>query len=255
MQKKKETRRKQIIDMVREFGEIPIQKLNQSIPISDETIRKDLIELEEQGIVVRKHGRVIYHANNQNDSILVRNNRNKAEKERIASYVASIIEKEVSSNIYLDSGSTTFEIARLFVDDTNRRVVTNSMSIASLYNEHNNPNVMCVGGELRIVDRAFLGFWAVENIKRVDIEVAVLGTDGINEGTGIGALSYDDKELKEAAAASAKFTVAVFDSSKCAHTGPLEALPWEKIDLVVSDEKMPDDYAEMIREKTRLVLV
>ena len=85
--------------------------------------------------------------------------------------------------------------------------------------------------------------------------VAVMGTPGIMDRDGIGAISFDDREMKQMYARNSQKVIAVFDSTKGTHGAWIDGVPWEEIDIVITDRGILEPDRERIEKKTKLILV
>ncbi|WP_343247373.1 DeoR/GlpR family DNA-binding transcription regulator [Diplocloster hominis] len=248
-------RRNKILEALSSRHTLLVSDLVAELEVSNETIRKDLIEMENQGMVERKHGRVNLLINYVDDLMYVRTTTNQSAKERIAAETIKHLPEGNSVFVGLDVGNTVWHVAKLLVSDPTKIVVTSSLDAANIYAEAGNPRLYCTGGQLREVDRGFYGYWSLQNLKSIHMSVCVLGSVGIVNRDGIGAVSFDDRDAKLLYAKNSDMRIAIFDSTKCARGTLVEGLPWEAIDLVISDTGMPEADRERIEAKTRLVLV
>lgn len=248
-------RRDWILKQLAENGEISVKMLTEKLDVSDETIRKDLVAMEEQGTIVRRHGRILLAGEFGNAPLPVRAQENQTLKEAIAKEAMKYI--PINKNIYIgmDVGSTTWNIAKLLVKYHKPTVITNSLDIANLYSGENNQNIYCTGGTLMEHDRGFYGYWTNSNLREIKMSVSVVGTSGVKDLKGLGAVSFMDREVKQIFVKNSEYRIAVFDSGKFAHGALIDAVPWSELDLVISDRHAPAEYCRMIEEKTKLILV
>ena len=249
-------RRNKILELLAWQEELPVSQLISVLQVSHETVRKDLIEMERQGLVRRTHGRVslVRNSEKQDDEISRRAFLNQEAKERIAAEVVRHV-PEGDFSVGLDVGNTTWHVAKQLVKRQDITVVTNSLDIAQLYAQEKNSGIQCTGGTLRVFDNGFYGYWTRENLKSINMCVSVLGTSGIMELDGIGAVSFDDRDVKKLYVKNSQFVIAAFDSSKCTRGTMVEGVPWSDIDLVVTDEAMPEEDRRRIRQQTELIIV
>lgn len=248
-------RRDQILKLLMKNGEVSVKRLLEEMQVSDETIRKDLMAMEEQGTIVRKHGRVLLAGNFGNAPSPMRAKENQAIKEKIAWETLKHI--PVNENVYIgmDVGSTTWNVAKLLVKYTQPMIITNSLDIANLYSNENNQNIYCAGGALMAHDRGFYGHWTNNNLKEIKMSIAIIGTSGIKDLSGLGAVSFMDRDVKKIFISNSEYRIAVFDSGKFTHGALIDAVPWEDIDLVISDHGATSEQCQIIEEKTKLILV
>lgn len=247
-------RRDKILEILARQEVVLVSQLLEELQVSDETLRKDLIEMEKQGFIKRSHGKVTLIAKAQEEDMRIRTQTNLSVKERIAEEVLRHIpQKDVI--VGLDVGSTTLEVAKLLVKEPRITIVTNSLEIATLYAKAGNSNINCTGGSLRGMDLGLYGYWTQDNLRTINMRVAVMGTPGIKDRQGLGAISFDDKEVKQLYARNAQIVIAVFDSTKCVYPSMIDSVSWEDIDIVITDDGISEADRERIGEKTKLIIV
>ena len=247
-------RRDKILEMLEGQDEVSVSSLLTELQVSDETLRKDLIDMERQGMVLRKHGKVSLVLNCGDDDFGIRTMQNSHAKERIAREVLRHIPAG-DEIIGLDVGTTTWNVAKLLLNDPSKTIVTNSMEIVSLYAQEEKSNVYCAGGNLRGVDKGFYGYWTMDNLKTINMTVSVIGTPGIMNRDGIGAISFDDKDIKQIYTKNSQKVIAAFDSTKCTRGALVDGVSWDDIDLVITDDGIPEADRERIEKRTTLIIV
>ncbi len=83
----------------------------------------------------------------------------------------------------------------------------------------------------------------------------MLATNGVRNRDGVGAVSYEDADVKRAYAHNSQRNIAIFDSSKFVTGTLLEAVRWEELDLVITDDGIGDSDRERIEKATKLLIV
>lgn len=249
-------RRKRILDELIRKNYLPVASICEMFDVSGETIRKDLIDMEREGALRRHHGGVSLAASGGDvKPLTARREDCQAAKQRIAEAVLRHIPLE-KTVIGLDAGNTVWHVARLLLERSGQTIVTNSLETASLFAHHSpGNNVYCAGGMLRYLDNSFYGKWTTDCIGSMGMTVAILGTAGVRQRPGLGAVSFDDAEVKRALLRSSEQTFAVLDSSKFHKNVLLEAVRWEELDMVFTDSGISDGDRKLVEDKTRLVVV
>jgi len=245
-----------ILDLLVKQRVAPIRDLLLMFDVSEETVRKDLIAMEAEKILIRRHGSVELASTGSESTVDVRAAENLKAKERIALAAAGLIPCKEGDVIALDSGSTTWCLAKLLAQRKGQTIVTNSMKIADVFSESPTTNdVYCAGGQLRGLDKSFYGPWTFRSLSSIHTTVAVLGTNGVRNRDGIGAVSYEDADVKRAYAHNSQRNIAIFDSSKFTTGTLLEAVRWEELDLVITDDGIGEKDRERVEKATRLLIV
>ncbi len=249
-------RRKTILDMLAKHRVVAIRDLLAMFDVSEETVRKDLIAMEQQKILLRRHGSVELIESGSEATVDIRSAENLLAKERIAAAAMNLIPCKDGDVIALDSGSTTWCLAKLLAERKGQTIVTNSMKIADAFAASPMKNdVYCAGGLLRGLDKSFYGPWTFRNLSSIHTTVAVLGSNGVRIRDVIGAVSYEDADVKRAYAHNSQRNIAIFDSSKFTTGTLLEAVRWEEISLVITDDGIPDEDRERVEKATKLLIV
>lgn len=230
-------RKAYILEALDATGLVKVNELIKELAVSGMTIRRDLIDLEKEGLLRRVHGGAInYRGRSYEPPLRVRSSRNIQAKAKIGKCAAGLVEE--GDAIALDVGSTTMEIAKHLPDSYNLTILTSSLSIANeLYNQ---PLFLVVlsGGIIRRGEGSLIGDLAVSAYEGLFIDKLFLGLGGINKGTGLTEYNWDDVLVKRAMIESAKEIFVVADSSKFNLTAFVSIAGFNEIHHLITD-KMP----------------
>ena len=187
-----EERHALILDLVNQQGNVKLTELCSRLHASQSTIRRDLLELSEQGLLTKVHGGAI--SRNERFFPVEHNMEEKAnlyiaEKTAIARYAASLLEE--GDFVYLDAGTST-EAMIPFIKETQAVFVTNAISHAKLLAEKG-CRVYLLGGEFKSQTEAIVGEEAMEMLSKYNFTKGFWGTNGISVSKG-----YSTPEIKEA---------------------------------------------------------
>ncbi|RED66372.1 DeoR/GlpR family DNA-binding transcription regulator [Cohnella lupini] len=140
-------RKQRIVDYVRQYNTATVSTLAREFNVHEATIRRDLGEIESEGIFRRTHGGVIFEQwTNDEPSFSERSTQNLDQKMRIGKMAASLVQD--GDHIIIDSGTTTLHIAKNLVQRSNITVVTNDMNVAAELRDAPRIKVILTGGEL-----------------------------------------------------------------------------------------------------------
>lgn len=186
-------RRKKILELINKNGSVRVTELSCLFNISEVTIRTDLADMENKGLLTRVHGGAIssykpYYSMNINQ----RMSTNQAQKEIIAKKIADMIED--NDTIMLNSGSTTLLVFRSIPENLNLNIVTNSISIALEGATKPNFNIILLGGLINAKYQFTFGDDAIRQLKSYHADKLILSVDGIDSENGFS--SYFDKEVE-----------------------------------------------------------
>ncbi|MFT4234056.1 MAG: DeoR/GlpR family DNA-binding transcription regulator [Microbacterium sp.] len=243
---KRQRRMTQILDALDARGEATLLELSDALSVSAATVRRDVSDLADQGLLLRTHGgaRVIQTHNELPMSL--RDTRFQEAKRTIAAVAAEMVPKQRLA-VALSGGSTTAHVARALVDHTNLTIVTNSLSIAQLVTAYPRLKVMMTGGMLRSESLEIVGVLAEKTFKAVNVGIAILGTDGISAAGGVTTHDETEARTNNAMIVNAQRSIVVADGSKVGRLTLAQVAPIEEIDTLVTDVSADPDALEAIR--------
>ncbi|GGE22711.1 DeoR family transcriptional regulator [Aureimonas endophytica] len=228
-----------ILDHLRRDGRVLVAEVARALAVSGETVRRDLLKLEEAGLLRRCHGGALPAPPPQGEDLPfpARSVLNIAAKRRIAALAAA--EVRDGEAIMLDSSSTVHEIVRPLGARRGLTLVTNSVALLS--DPHAMPHqLLSVGGEWRRELMTFAGPLAVEAIRRFRADRAFISVKALSPDGGLLVANAEDAALKRAFIDSAARTVLLVDGDKFDGPGLLTAAPLHAVDRIVTD-RLPDE--------------
>jgi len=236
-------RRGRLLDLIRVRGFAALEELVRELGVSESTIRRDLDALEDQGAAKRTHGGVLYAGGMPRLAEFdERQPSHWAAKRAIAVKAAEVITD--GETVLLDGGTTTYEVARLLVGRS-LQVVTNSLPVANLFASESRTDLVLLGGYVSPRTGVCLGPYANELLGRLHVTTTILSAAGIaDEGLFNAHLLL--AETEQAMLRAAGRVVVVADSSKFGQKSLTLVSPLDAIDVVVSDNGLPDDWRQKI---------
>jgi len=211
----KTARQKYLIDILSEKGQITISELVDRLQVSADTLRRDLSDLEKQGLAQKNHGGAIA----LNLSAMNRQNRNTLlpdTKKRLGKMVAEKIPG--GSALFLDAGSTGLAVATQIQGPMT--VITPSLDIAQHFSTRADIQLILLGGKWDMQQRLFAGSATVSLLERYRADIAVLGTCALHADLGLSASQEADAEVKRAMLAASAEHWLVADHMKLNHCEP-----------------------------------
>ncbi len=229
-------RRKRIVRLLEERGEVAVSDLLNELGASEATVRRDLAILDDAGSLTRTFGGARMK---EAPSLVVRTLEQKlhvmrAEKERIARRAAKLVEPGTS--VGLDSGSTVWRVAAALKEKAPLDVVTNALPVIEELGAVDGMQINCVGGRFRRANLDFVGNEALGALGSLHVNVAFLGIDSLIPGRGIFADSQEDALGHKAVGEIADVCVVVADHTKVNTRGVYLGLGVEQIDYVIMDD-------------------
>ena len=211
----KTARQKYLIEILSEKGQITISELVDRLQVSADTLRRDLSDLEKQGLAQKNHGGAIA----LNLSAMNRQNRNTLlpdTKKRLGKMVAEKIPG--GSTLFLDAGSTVLAVATQIQGPMT--VITTSLDIAQHFSARPDIQLILLGGKWDMQQRLFAGSATVSLLERYRADIAVLGTCALHADLGLSASQEADAEVKRAMLAASAEHWLVADHMKLNHCEP-----------------------------------
>jgi DeoR/GlpR family transcriptional regulator of sugar metabolism len=235
-----EERRAVILDRLRRDGKVVAAELSAALAVSPDTVRRDLQELADAGLLRRVHGGALPPAVGA-ASYVARREQAPEAKAAIARATARLLRD--GQVILLDAGTTTLEVARRLPPELRSTVITNSPPIAVALAEHPSLEVTVIGGMLDKDARAVVGAAAIEALRSVRADVLVLGVCSLHPEVGITVLDLEESYVKRAMIANATEVVAVSSADKLGSAAPYVVAPLEELTHLVTEG--PGDSAQL----------
>jgi len=237
-----EQRRNAIVDYVNEKGNVTFAQLEKQFSsVSPMTLRTDLKSLDEAKKIVRIHGgaKSVEVVLGTDDYISRRAVRNVTEKEDIVEKARLLIKPNTS--VFLDSGSTTTELAKIWPDQPNF-IFTTSMTCVMELSKLKHPTVVVFGGELNRYSLSVCGIQAVESAKAVNFDLAFIGVTSYAEDVGFSCDVLMESYLKRAVLQRSAEKIILMDSSKIDKKSTFHICQLEEASIVISDKNVSRDF-------------
>lgn len=230
-----EERKIKIAEIIKQGKSVKVSQLAKMFSVSESTIRRDLNELGNWGIIVRTHGGAVgTNINKFEASFLQKQDEHSKEKELIGRLAASIINN--GDTIILDSGTTTQYIAR-FMCAKNVTVITNSIPLSYDLSNRDDIKVITTGGVIRPNTKATVGPIAERTIKEFRVDKAFIGANGISLTSGITTPKLSEANVKRVMMSVANKVYIVADDSKFGKVFFSVICPVKDVDYIITNKK------------------
>jgi len=231
------SRRIKILELLKTHGQVNVNELSESLGVTGVTIRNDLAQLEKKRVLIRARGGAIKLEQNFADEDYPLSDKQKKhllEKREIGKSASELIEE--NNTIIIDSGSTTYELAKNLKKFNDLTVITNALNVATLLAEYNNINVIVPGGMLKKNSLSLVGILAEKGFKDYFCDKLFLGVDGFDLDFGISTPNPEEAHLNQIMIEISKEVIVITDSSKFQRRGFALIAPVNKISTVVTDK-------------------
>jgi len=239
-------RQLKIREMLEAQGFVDLAALCEKLDSSESTVRRDLIALQDEGVLKRVHGgamAVRSQAPARGDDFAGHARRMAPQKRRIAAATAALIED--GQTVILDAGSTVAAVARELLDRS-LHVVTNSLPIAEILGEARRVEVTLTGGQLDSQFGVVLGPLCEQMLGSVAVDVAVMGIGGVTEkglSNSNPLVVGSERKMIEVA----RKVIIVSDHTKFGRGALIPLAPLDAVDVVVSDKDLDPEHQGWLR--------
>ena len=239
-------RREHILERLSHDNRVSVNDIAASLSVSDETIRRDLKDLEKEGLLRRVHGGAITVAPIRDQPISERVHKHAKEKGVIARLAAGLISDHTS--IFLHIGSTTESLARQLGQFTDLKVYTNSLNIAQIVKDHYGVSVFMAPGQMRKVEGDVVGYDTILYLQGYYFDTAFMSVAGVDAQRGFMDFEEDEVRVRQTLLKCARNKVVMADSSKFGKTANMRTAPFESIDCFVTDRKPDPNFSKRFKQ-------
>jgi DeoR/GlpR family transcriptional regulator of sugar metabolism len=247
-----EERRRHIVDVLRRDGKVVASDLSAMLDVSEDTIRRDLRELAEAGLLQRVHGGALLRSPSD-PRYEVRQQESPAAKFAIAEAAARLVQPR--DVVMLDAGTTTLQVAQRLPRDLEATVITNSPPIAIALAEHHTVDVIVIGGELCKASLANVGAGTVRDLDAIRADLCFLGVAGIHPDLGITILVHEEIFVKQAMIRGAERVIAVAAGDKLGTAAPYVIGPLSNLTHIVTERDVPSSVLEPYRRQNIAIVL
>ncbi len=234
-----------IHNLVKQKNTVMIRELSKSLNVSTNTIRRDLANLEKQGLLRRTHGGAVFVDSNQSMPYETRSREGLTEKEKIGRKAATLV--RASGTVIIDAGTTTRQLALYLKGISRLTVLTNSLEIAEILSQNPNIIVIVSGGILQVSSRHLIGMPAEQFFSRIRVDQLFTSANAISLEEGLLSSNLHIVPIKRKMIEAAKETIIIADSSKFNQTGIGLIGPLSAAQKLITDTGIAPEVADRIR--------
>lgn len=231
----------QIINLVNEKGKVSVQELSELLKLSMVTIRKDLEELESQGLLRRQHG---YAAKASPDAINSRMAFHYPEKKAIAKRAVEIVSP--METIMIESGSTCALFALEAAVQKDVTIITNSAYIARYLNQVPNAHIILLGGDYDSIAEVTTGPVTQLCAREYHVDKLFVGIDGYTQENGFTNVNHTRSSVVKEFAKQADHVIVLTTSDKFGKRSVAKLFDSEEVSMVVTDDEITPEYKEIM---------
>ena len=243
-------RQQQILEDIKKNGVGSIAELSHKYAVSEMTVRRDLLVLEEEGHIKRTHGgALLLNTSLVEPRYVAKQKLHASSKESLARYAAEKL-VAVGDIIILEGGTTITAMAQHLTNIQNLTVVTNGLyTTSALQPLVPQSTVICTGGILREVSATFVGPVAERFFREFHANKLFLSATGLTLDVGFTDPSMLETQIKKAMIASADQVIMLLDSNKFGVKSLSTVLEAGEVNILVTDAGSPEDVLQALRAK------
>lgn len=242
-------RQSMIQKILQKDGAVTAARLVELLGVSVETVRRDLLNMERQGLLKRVHGGAVQVGGMYPYLVLEedRNRTHSGEKRELALAAASFVEE--GDCVGIASGSTTLEFARVLKERFTRlTVVTYSASICELLCDHADFTVILCGGHYRKEGRSFYGDLTMQMLERIHVKKGFIAPSAISLEGGIGDFDARSVPLQRKLLEHSDQVYILADSSKYERTALLKLADLSPEYHYITDSGLPEGMKKLYEQ-------
>ena len=235
-------RQNEILELARAEGRVLVDDLAHRFDVTLQTIRRDLGEMAEAGLLDRVHGGAVPRAGTVNLGYEARRRMNAEAKAAIGAACAAMIPDNCS--LILNLGTTTEAVAQALIHHSNITVVTNNMNVANIMLANPGCEIMVAGGALRRSDGGLVGELTTQFFEQFKVDYAVIGTSALDHDGDLLDFDLAEVRVSRAILRQSRHAFLVTDHSKLNRPAPARIASLSEIDTVFTDQPLPEDLAQ-----------
>lgn len=240
----KRERQELILHEVNLHNKVLVGDLSQIIKVSEDTVRRDLIELSKKGKLVKVHGGAL--SNSFRNSFKHADIYSLEQKKTIAHKAISLIREGMY--IHTTGGTTILEMARLLPEGLKVTFITGSIQAAFEYLQHPDLEVILVGDRISRNSQITVGGEAISKIKRFYADICFLGVNAIDIEHGVTDSDYEVAQVKQAIIESSSRVVALSIAEKLNTKQKIQVCPINSIHTLITELPPDDPFLEPYRK-------
>jgi DeoR/GlpR family transcriptional regulator of sugar metabolism len=229
----REERLQIILKMLETNQRVSSVELSEILNVSDDTIRRDLNELAENGLLKKVHGGAVprsAHPYKLKERIKVAHEEKMVLAQKAQAYFHD------GQVILLDNGSTNMEVARMMSPDLKATVFTNSLQIAQILCEHPSIQLFFLGGKVFKDAQNTYGAEVIEMLQKIRADICILGVCGIHHDIGVTIQDWGENQVKRKMVDISQKVVALVTASKVNTAESYVVCTLDELDVMLTDD-------------------
>lgn len=238
-------RQRELLSYIRAYGTGSVNEMARILGVSTSTVRRDLNELQERGLIERVHGGAAHVSDDVEPLRPLREVAYADEKRRIGQAAAAHVANH--STVLILGGTTTEAMLPFLGAVRGLTVLTNSLSVVNRLSQYSDIAIIVLGGLLRREEMSLLGHLTIAGLDEFGIDQVFSGAFGIDPEMGVTGTNLSETQTDRSLASSARELVMLADHSKLAQRGPARLVPTSAITTLITDDGADAELVERFR--------
>ncbi|WP_272918354.1 DeoR/GlpR family DNA-binding transcription regulator [Microbacterium enclense] len=239
-------RQRELLNYIRAYGTGSVTEMAKILGVSASTVRRDLNELQERGLVERIHGGAAPLTDDVEPLRPLREVAFSDEKRRIGQAAASHIADH--STVLILGGTTTEAMLPFLGAVRGLTVLTNSLMVVNRLAQYSDIALIVLGGLLRRQEMSLLGHLTIAGLDEFGIDQVFSGAFGIDPEIGVTGTNLSETQTDRSLASSARELIMLADHSKLTQRGPARLVPTTAVSTLITDDGADADVLQRFRE-------
>ena len=238
------SRKNEIKNLISKEGNVIVAELSGRFNVSDETIRKDLKQLEDEGFLRRIYGGATVIESSRKEDAEIRERLFVAEKDAIAQLCLPLIKN--NDSIFLDGSTTAICLAKQLMDRP-ITVITNSMIVADIFSNSKAAHLVVIGGLYETHRRMYLGKTSELCIKEYVFDKSFISCETLHLEHGITDSSESHAVLRRLAIEQSHEAYLITDHTKFNKTSLSFIAPLESINTLITNKPLSQEWIDLLK--------
>jgi len=241
------SRKAELLAIINENGTVLVKDASKKLSVTEETIRRDLKSLEDQGLILRTHGGAISLKNsNQEFPLEIRQNINIVGKNAIGKTASSLVSD--GDTIILDASTSSLFLAKNIKDKKRLTVITNSEKVIQELMLCQEIKIISTGGVLRRESMSFSGSFAEETLRQYHSNKVFFSCKGFLPELGLMDSNEQESQIKRIMISRSQRSVFLCDKTKLNSIGCITVATMSQIQVFITDEILPQDIQKQLND-------
>ena len=238
-------RKQYILEVLKRDGQIIAKNLSQELNLSEDTIRRDLRELAQEGLLQRVHGGALPVSPAIAD-FAGREDISQDEKVAIGKAAARLIKN--GQVVILDGGTTAVQVARHLDKNLRATIVTHSARTALELINIPEIEIVLIGGRLFRHSIVSVGAAAINSISRIHADIYFMGVTGIHPTAGLSTGDFEEAYVKQALSKQAAETIVLASHEKLGAASPYVVTQLREISGLIVEQSVSEETLQPYRQ-------